>query len=132
VKRILPIFAFCGLVGFIEAAPVVSSDEIVDATVTVISVHEAPPGVALPGIHLEAKLKGRVSDIYLAPARFLEEFGMSFRPGEDVHIIGSRAKVGGVDVVLAHQIAAGASERRTLYIRDEHGPFWDGKEREND
>jgi hypothetical protein len=115
------------LAAFAEAAPVRSADEAVDTTVTIISVHEEPAGAALPGIHLQAKLNGRMSDIYLAPARFLEELGMSFRIGEDVYIVGSRTKVGGVDVVLAREIAAAGSQRRTLYLRDEHGPLWDEK-----
>lgn len=124
MNRIVQAFAVCGLTALVMAAPVPGGEKTVDMTATVISVREAPAGSALPGIHLDAKLDGRDTDIYLAPAGFLEEFGMTFRTGEDVHIVGSRTKVGGVDVVLAREIALGASERRTLYLRDDNGPLW--------
>jgi len=106
------------------AALLPAGDQTVDITARVIRVREAPAGSALPGVHLEAKINGRISDIYLAPADFLEEFGMTFRSGDDVHIVGSRTKAGGVDVVLAREIAVGTSDRRTLYLRDDHGPIW--------
>jgi len=127
VNRIIGSLALCGWAAFAMAAPFPAGDGVVDATATVIRVREAPPGSALPGIHLEAKINGRTSDVYLAPAGFLEEFGMTFRAGDDVHIVGSRTRVGETDVVLAREIAVGASDRRTLYLRDDHGPFWEGK-----
>ncbi len=129
MKRVFLPFAFFGLTAFALAATVLAGDKTVDTTVTVISVREAPASSALPGVHLEAKLEGRDTDIYLAPTDFLEEFGMKFRPGDDVHIVGLRTKAGGNDVVLAREIAIGASDRRTLYLRDDHGPFWDEKSR---
>lgn len=116
-------FALCGLAALAAAAPVPAGDEPVDVTATVIGVREAPAGSTLPGIHLEVKINGRTSDVYLAPADFLAEFGMTFQAGDDVHIVGLRTKAGGIDVVLAHEISVGASERRTLYLRDDHGPF---------
>jgi len=127
MKRVLRCFAFLELTVLVMAAPVPAGEKTVDTTATVIGVREAPASSALPGIHLEAKLDGRDTDIYLAPAGFLEEFGMTFRTGDDVHIVGSRTRVGGLDVVLAREVAVGVSDRRTLYLRDDHGPFWNEK-----
>lgn len=127
MSRLLLCVAFFALAVFASAAPLPAGDEAVDLTATVISVREAPAGSALPGVHLEVKINDRMSDVYLAPAGFLDEFGMSFRAGDDVHIVGWRTKVAGTEVVLAQEIAVGALERRTLYLRDNHGPFWDQK-----
>jgi hypothetical protein len=125
--RIILSFAFLyGTTALAVAAPVPSGGTVVTVA-TVVSVHEEPAGSALPGIHLEAKINGRMSDIYLAPAGFLDEFGMNFRTGDDVHIVGSRTKAGGTDVVLAREIAVGVSGTRTLYLRDERGPLWEAK-----
>jgi len=128
MQRVFALLTLCGIVVLVASAPVPAKDETtgspVDSYVTVISVHEAPATGPLPGIHLEAKVNGRVSDIYLAPVHFLEEYGMTFQKGDDVHITGSRTKVAGMDVVLAREVAIGAANKRTLYLRDDNGPFW--------
>ncbi len=121
VQRLLPVLTFYGVVALAASAP---SGSLVDTYVIVIGVREAPASSALPGIHLEAKIDGRVNDIYLAPAHFLEEYGMIFKEGDDVHITGTRLKVAGVDVVLVREVAVGASGKKTLYLRDDNGPFW--------
>jgi len=116
----------CGVAVFAVAAQAVASEAegLMDFYATVTAVREAPAGSALPGLHLEAKVNGWTTDIYLAPVEFLDQYGMSFQKGDDVHIVGSRAKVAGADVVLAREVAVGAANRKTLYLRDNNGPFW--------
>lgn len=116
----------CGMAAFTLAMQATASgaEGLMDFYATVTAVREAPAGSPLPGLHLEAKVDGRTTDIYLAPVNFLEEYGMTFQKGDDVHIVGSRTKVAGADVVLAREVAVGAANRKTLYLRDDHGPFW--------
>lgn len=115
----------CGLAVFALAAQAGNdAGGLIDFYATVTAVREAPAGSTLPGLHLEAKVNGRTTDIYLAPVDFLAEYGMTFQKGDDVHIVGSRAKVDGSDVVLAREVAVGASNRKTLYLRDDNGPLW--------
>jgi len=118
--------ALCGVAVFAVVAQSAASetDGLMDFYATVTAVREAPPGSALPGLHLETRVNGRLTDIYLAPMDFLAQYGMSFQKGDDVHIVGSRAKVAGADVVLAREVAVGAANRKTLYLRDNNGPFW--------
>jgi hypothetical protein len=96
----------------------------VDFYARVTGVREVGVGGARPGLHLDAKVNGRNTDIYVAPINYLEQYGMTFGKGDDVHVIGSRTRLAGVDVVLAHEIAVGVDNRRTLYLRDDSGPFW--------
>jgi len=126
MRRARAAVALCGVAMFAAAAQAVAgeADGLMDFYATVTAVREAPAGSALPGLHLEAKVNGRTTDIYLAPVAFLDEYGMSFQKGDDVHIVGSRAKVAGADVVLAREVAVGAANRKTLYLRDSNGPFW--------
>ncbi len=99
----------------------------VDFYARVFAVREVPVGGALPGLHLDAKVNGRNTDIYVAPVNYLEQYGMTFGKGDDVHVIGSRTRLAGVDVVLAHEISVGVDNRRTLYLGDDSGPFWTGQ-----
>lgn len=110
----------------VAASAVTAKDagDSVDVYVTVASVHEMPAGSALPGVHLDARINGRSTDVYVAPTEFLEQFGITFATGDDVHVVGTRAKAGGMEVVLAREISVGAANRITLYLRDENGPFW--------
>jgi len=118
--------AVCLLAALATLPPLAAKDDgdSVDVYATVLSVRETPVGSALPGLHLDAKVNGRMTDIYVAPVDFLAQYGMTFEKGDDVHVVGSRAKVAGADVVLAREIAVGAANRKTLYLRDENGPFW--------
>lgn len=115
----------CGMVLLAPATPLrAKQDAGVDFYAMVIEVREAPVGSPLPGLHLNAKVNGRVTDIYLAPVDFLDRYGMTFAKGDDVHVVGSLIKVGAADLVLAREIAVGVSNRRTLYLRDDKGPLW--------
>ena len=90
----------------------------------VIGVREVPVGHPLPGIHLDVKVNGRATDIYIAPTDFLAKFEISFSKGIEVHIVGTRTRSGDTDIVLAREVSTGLTNRSTLYLRDDDGPFW--------
>jgi hypothetical protein len=127
----------CGLAGFAWAAPAAAKDvalngAVVDVHTAVIAVREVPAGNALPGLHFDAKVKGRTMDIYIAPMDFVAKYEVKVRKGEDVHIVGTEVKSSEADVVLAREITTGAidpktgifHENMTIYLRNDEGPLW--------
>src|SRR5437868_5077789 len=93
----------CGLAGCALAIPGAAKDAgtAVDVRTAVIAVHEVPAGSPLPGLHIDAKIKGRTMDIYIAPMDFVLKYDVKLKKFEDVHVIGTVAKSGDADVVLA-------------------------------
>ncbi len=95
---------------------------IVDFDVAVTAVHVLPPDNPLPGLHLEAKVNNRKTDIYIAPMDFVTEFQINIAAGDDVRIVGSLTRLGDTDIVLARQVTVG---RNVIYVRNDAGePLW--------
>jgi hypothetical protein len=129
--------AFCGLAGFALAAPAMAKDAAlngiaVDTHTVVIAVREVPAGNPLPGLHVDAKVKGQTLDFFIAPMDFVTRYDVKVKKGQDVHIIGTEVKSGDADVVLAREITTGSIDRRTgifhedmtIYLRNDEGPLW--------
>lgn len=77
---------------------------------------------ALPGLHLDARLNGHATDIYLAPLDYFANFEMAFSKGDEVKVTGSLTRMDGIDYVLVREISVG---RMTLYLRTDDGtPVW--------
>ena len=128
----------CGLAGLALAVPAAAKDDVVNSGVavdihtTVSAVREVPAGDPLPGLHIEAKIKGRLTDIYIAPLDFVRKYDVKVSKGQDVHIVGTETKEGEADVVLTREITTGALDRRTgifhenmtIYLRNDEGPLW--------
>jgi hypothetical protein len=127
----------CGLAGFALAVSAVARDVVfkpvaaVDAETTVSALREVPGG-PLAGLHLDAKVKGQVMDIYIAPADFAAKYGVKVSKGDYVHIVGTQVKSGDADVVIARAITTGSIDKRTgifhedmtIYLRNDDGPLW--------
>jgi hypothetical protein len=127
-----------GLAGVALAVPAVAKDIVVntgaavDVRTTVIDVREAPAGDPLPGLHFDAKIKGRVMDIYVAPKDFVVKYDVKVAKGQEIHVIGTEAKAGDADVVLTREITTGLVDKRTgifrenmtIYLRNDEGPLW--------
>ena len=65
------------------------SGAVLDFHATVSAVREVPAGNPMPGLHLQAKVKGRMMDIYIAPLDFVAQCGVKVSRGDEVHIVGS-------------------------------------------
>jgi hypothetical protein len=95
---------------------------------TVAAVRVVPEGNPLPGLHLDAKVKGRLVDIYIAPMSFVARYGVKVAKGDFAEIEGTQIQ----DDVLAKSITTGVYDKvravfhpdLTIYLRDESGPFW--------
>lgn len=95
---------------------------IVDFDVAITAAREVPRNMPLPGLHLEAKVNNRKTDIYIAPMDFVAEFQINIAAGDDVRIIGSLTRLGDTDVVLAREVTVG---RNVIYVRNDAGePLW--------
>lgn len=98
---------------------------------TVLAVREVPAGNALPGLHVDAKVNGRATDIYLAPVEFAMRYGVKVAKGDYVRIVGYPTAASS-DVILAREITTGLYDRAhdifrptlTIYLRNDDGPFW--------
>jgi hypothetical protein len=130
----------CGVAGLVLAATAVAKDNFmrwipaapVDFTAMVSAVREVPAAHPMPGLHLDAKVKGVTMDIYIAPMDFVVKYAIKISKGDYLRIVGTQTKVGETDIVLARNITTGTYDRTTgmfrenmtVYLRDENGPFW--------
>jgi hypothetical protein len=120
----------CGLAGYgiAKDIAVVNPAGAVDFIATVAAVREVPAGNPLPGIHLDANVKGRMTDIYIAPADFAAKYEVKVAKGDAVRIVGTQAG----DVILARELNVGSYNKinnlfrtkLTVYLRNDDGPFW--------
>ena len=133
-KETIGALVLFGLAGFALAAPAAAKDigvapgAQVRFDTTVSAIHEVPAGNALPGLHIEAKVNGRATDIYLSPMDFAVRYGVKVAKGDYVRIAGTAQG----DTVLAREITTGLYDERhnifrpnlTIYLRNDDGPFW--------
>jgi hypothetical protein len=124
----------CGVAGFALAAPAISTPAVaVDFYATVNAMREVPYGAPLPGLHLDATVKGQTTDIYIAPMNFIIRYDIRINKGEYLHVIGTQIQAGHAEVVLAREITSGLYDQRTgafrptltVYLRNDAGPLWD-------
>jgi hypothetical protein len=72
--------------------------------------------------HLMVKSGDSVYDVYLCPASFLNDMGITFGKGDEVSLTGSKVKRNDVELILAREVAHGTD---TLVLRDDKGkPVW--------
>jgi hypothetical protein len=99
----------------------------IDVMMVVGDVKDVPAGNPLEGAHLmmrpeSAKANSETTDVYLAPADYLKDFGCHFAKGDRLQVKGSKIKFNGTTVVLAREVRIDST---TVYLRDEHGvPYW--------
>jgi len=135
-KATIPALVFGGMAAFALAAPAMARDIVLsggpvkfDTTAGV--VREVPAGQPLPGIHIDAKVNGRATDIYIAPVDFAMRYGVKVSKGEYIRVVGT-LNAGEADVVLAREITTGNYDAAhnifrptlTIYLRNDEGPLW--------
>ncbi|MGE5323011.1 MAG: hypothetical protein ACM3SW_09125 [Actinomycetota bacterium] len=98
-----------------------SSQEKVQGKIQEVKEY-ACPVTGATGFHITVKTTEGVVEVHLAPAKFLKEYEISLKPGEDVTVIGAKATVDGKPAVLAKTVTVG---RDTFTFRDDKGkPLW--------
>jgi hypothetical protein len=89
---------------------------------TVEEVKLPPKGSEKEIAHLLVKIGTDTLDVYLCPKSFLDDMGVSFSPGEEIVVTGSKVKHGEADLILAREVVKGTD---TLVLRDAKGnPVW--------
>ncbi len=75
------------------------------------------------GAHLVVKTDKGLVTVHLALSKFLSEYGFGFAKGDEVQIVGAKAKVGDDEnAILARKIERG---NQTFTFRDKNGkPLW--------
>src|SRR5579863_7932843 len=125
----------CGVAASALTLPAVARDTgtPVDVRTVITGVHEVGADSALPGLHAEARVKGKVVDIYIAPADFVKKYDIKVKAGEEVHLVGTETLEGNADVILGREITTGVLDKRTgifhenmtIYLRNDAGPLWE-------
>lgn len=85
--------------------------------------HSKMPGV---GIYLAIKNGKETTEVHLGPAAFVEK-SMTFKEGDTIEVVGSKATMMGRTIFLAREIK---KDGKVLKLRDENGiPLWPGMRR---
>jgi hypothetical protein len=80
------------------------------------------PVTGTVGTHISVKNDQSVTEVHLAPAKFLKEYEIVFKPGDDVKVIGATIEFEGKPSLLAKTVTV---ERETYAFRDKDGkPLW--------
>lgn len=106
-----------------ENLPQYDPSTVMDFAATVLEVREVPKDNPLSGVNLLVKMDSDATiGIYLAPADFFRSFEIAFRKGDMIHVIGSRVKFAGENILLAREVRRDSA---TIYLRDRNGqPYW--------
>ena len=122
----------CGMAGLSLAVAAMAKDLALhngEFVVTVTAVRVVPDGGPMPGLHLDAAVKGgRTMDVYIAPMTFVTKYGVKVEKGDTAIIEGLQNG----DLVQAKSITTGITNKGsgvfrpdlTIYLRGENGPFW--------
>jgi hypothetical protein len=80
------------------------------------------PVTGTVGAHLELQTSEGPIEVHVAAARFLQQYGIEFRPGQTVEMVGVRGTLEGRPAFLPRIIMVG---NVTYYLRDNTGkPLW--------
>jgi hypothetical protein len=100
----------------------VANEATMKGVVEEVKEVQCPVSGALDG-HITVKTAdGKTSLVHLASPKFLKEYGISFAKGDRVEVLGTKAKVGEQEDVLARKIERGNQD---FLFRDKEGkPLW--------
>jgi hypothetical protein len=112
---------------FSQAPPKDSSPKYDPATEATLkgSVEEmklVPPAGPKPIAYLVIKSGQDSVQVYLCPKSFLDEMGVTFKPGEEIQLTGSKVTQSGADLTLAREVVK-AGDTLTLRFKDGK-PAW--------
>ncbi len=80
------------------------------------------PVTGTVGSHLALKGANEVIEVHLAPVAFMKEYGIVFKTGDKLDVVGTRVTFAGKPALLARSAKVG---RETFLFRDEKGrPLW--------
>ena len=102
--------------------PSYDTTKVVEIQGKVKAVREDPKGSAMAGLHLTLQAGVETLDVYVGPPEFVKVFEVTFKPGDEVRVIGAKVDFEGSKVVLAREVGIGIV---TILCRDKDGePLW--------
>lgn len=120
----------CGVAALALAASgvLMAQNGPVEFRAVVSGTHIVPEGGSLPGLHVDARVKGQMLDIYIAPMYFVTKYDVKVAKGEEAEFTGTQSG----DIVLAREITTGVVSPKdgkwrpnmTIYVRNDAGPLW--------
>src|SRR5438270_12908201 len=94
----------CGVAALALAASGVmmaqNANGAVEFRAVVSGTHIVPEGGSLPGLHVDARVKGQMLDIYIAPMHFVKKYDVKVAKGEEAEFAGTQSG----DMVLTRKI----------------------------
>jgi hypothetical protein len=107
----------------LKQEPKYDTTTVIDFGAVVVEIREVQKDNPLSGVNLVVRSDSDATfNVYVAPVDFVKSFEITFRKGDNVHIVGSKIKFGGDTVVLGREIR---KDSTTLYLRGrEGGPYW--------
>jgi len=104
------------------AGPGYDTTKVVEIQGKVSAVREDPKGSAMEGLHLTLQAGTETLDVYIGPPEFVKVFEVTFKPGDQIRVIGAKVDFEGSKVVLARELTIGTV---TILCRDKDGePLW--------
>ncbi len=80
------------------------------------------PVTGTVGSHITVKNAEGTIEVHLAPAKFLKEYEIVLKAGDEVKVVGSKITYEGKPAILARTVTVG---RETFAFRDDKGkPIW--------
>ena len=80
------------------------------------------PVTGTVGSHITVKSGEGTTEVHLAPAKFMKDYEIVLKAGDDVKVVGSKITYEGKPAILAKTVTVG---RETFAFRDDKGkPIW--------
>lgn len=95
-----------------------ADEVIVKGVITEVRDFTCPVSEAEQGAHLLLKTADSVVQVHLAPGRILRSQKISFAPGDQISVIGSKFRFRGNSDVIAREVTRGSEN---FVIRDRQG-----------
>lgn len=75
------------------------------------------------GFHFMLKqADGKLVEVHVSTTKFMKDYELSLKRGDDVKVVGSKVQMDGVDTILAREVVRG---NETFAFRDKDGkPAW--------
>lgn len=80
------------------------------------------PVTGTVGSHISVKGEQEITEVHLAPSKFLKEYEIVLKPGDEVKVVGVKITFEGKPAMLAKSVTVG---RETFAFRNDKGkPLW--------
>ena len=100
-----------------------ATEAVFKGTVAEVKDRECPVSGGRLGSHIVLKLgDGTTIEVHLAPTKFVSDYDLTFKPGDDLEVTGSKVTFEGVQTIFAREIKRGTD---VFVFRDKDGkPVW--------